>query len=222
MQDTKMKNKKLIVSLLLLSTLSSFAVQTESSEHITDSFDNSLAKKELTSRSEQCGINSVYMCLRYFGKNVPLSKIAEKVSLETVNRGMSITELRELLNTFALEAQLISGKPNLIDYWLKENCIAIVPNKADKHFYVYLGKNKQKYLRYNPPYWKTWASFDDLQSDWQGQAVIVSNKKITNGPGISKSFFSLTITKAWVFITASIVFAILGLWFRLFYHHTTK
>ena len=215
-----MKNKKLIISLLLLSTLSSFAAQTESAEHTDDSFGNSLAKKELTSRSEQCGVNSVYMCLRYFGKNVPLSKIAEKVSLETVNRGMSITELQKLLNTFALEAQVISGKPNLIDYWLKENCIAIVPNKADKHLYVYLGKYEQNYLRYNPPYWKAWASYEDLETDWQGQAVIVSDKKIANGPGISTSFFSLATTKAWVFITASIVFAVLGLCLKRFNHHT--
>lgn len=210
-----MKEKfMLIYSLSLLITFSSFGAAVEYPNHFDSSFGNSITQREITNQFEQCGIDAVYMCLQYFDKNIPLLDVAKKVPSEVVNRGMSMAELQELLSAFSLESVIISGRPELIDHWLEEKCIVILPNAAKKHFFIYLGKRGQEYLRYNPPYWKVWASFEDLKSDWEGKAVVVSDVKIaTEGPGITRSIFAFT-PATYVFLTASIGFVILGFWFK--------
>jgi len=177
-------------------------------------FENSLIRLKETKYLEQCGIDSAYVCLRYFGRDISLFDIASKVPSETVDRGMSITEFQRLLNLDLLHSILISGRPEIIDPWLKQHCVVIIPNMVDDHLYVYLGRQGEEYLRYNPPYSNSWVSRDVLLRDWEGHAVVVSDKKIANKTRYRVMTWIGTLFPRKVLISASIGLAILGVWLR--------
>lgn len=193
---------------------STLEVKAKYYNHTTNPYENSLEHLNAKNKFEQCGIDSAYICLRYFGKNVSLEDLTRKVPPEVFQRGMSIEELQQLLNLYSLDSMVISGKPEVADHWLEQGYILILPKNTIKHFYVYLSSRENEYFRYNPPYLSGWVSRDSLLNDWEGNAVVVSNKDIKRSLGYSNSIASFFTIIGTTLATGSIGLLFWGFWVR--------
>ena len=154
----------------------------ETPEKVTDSNNTfELSPRVLFERSkrfEQCGVDSVFTILRWYSQKVPMTDVINSVPARVFQKGMNISEFKELLEAYSLAYKELHGKPNSVKKQFIKQSVLLVPNDQAKHVYLYLRQNKDKYLRYNPPYDIKWVDEDRFYKDWEGYGLIINETPV--------------------------------------------
>ena len=205
-----------IIMLCWLVGLNAYAVDRVGPEipGINTASRSSTVLSERSQQIEQCGIDSVYTVLCWYGRKVSVADIMGKVSPRVYQQGMKIDELKKLLATYSLVCRDIWGEPISAETAIADQSILIVPNDLVKHFYVYLKRNGDKYLRYNPPYDIGWVSRERFHKEWQGYGLQVNQIPVSENAGLSTTAWFNSATYFWLIVGLALILCIVGIYLR--------